>query len=337
MRDVAHDQSRCATFGQSRRQGLGDRGLEHRQVRPRRRGLQGFAQCTRRQQCIAQIRGVETAVLPSLRGAFADRGAAVGGQHGAGFLMTTLRMGGGALEHCDRQATAGDALLTDARRGGQVDAGLDFVGEPNDGGSGTGLDDRAKGVGAGGEVRERPRLVAHRLGYRMNPHPHPGDDAECALGSGEQFAQVRAGRRGRRPADVQHARRRDDPHASDHVVESAVTGGVLTGGPGGGETADTGEAETLRKMAEGETPFAQQTFSVRSGDPGAEFSLARGLVEPVQGIEATQIKGDHGAEPGADRVQSADHTGAAAERHHRDAVLRAVVKNCGNVVLAAGE
>ena len=171
----------------------------------------------------------------------------------------------------------------------------------------------------------------------MNPHPHPGDDAEHALGSGEQLTKVRPGGRGGGAAQIQHARWSDNPHSADHVIEAAVTGGVLPGGPGSGETADAGEAEALREMPEGETMLAEQALSLRPGDPGAEFCLPGGLVEPVQGVEPAQIQCDERPELCAQWVQPADHAGSATERHHRDSLLRAVVENGGNVVLVAGK
>ena len=164
--------------------------------------------------------------------------------------MAALGVFGAALEQCDCQATAGDALFADALSGGQVDSGLDLVGQPKHGGAGTGLDKRAQRFGAGGEVGKRPRLVAHALGDRMNAYPDPGDDAEDALGSDEKFAKVRSGGGCGRPTEIQNSHRADDPHAADHVVEAAIAGGVLTGGPGRGETADAGEAEALREVSQ---------------------------------------------------------------------------------------
>ena len=58
--------------------------------------------------------------------------------------------------------------------GGEVDAGLGLVGQPDHGRPGAGLDDGAQRGGAGGEVGERPRLVARGLGDGMHPHAAPG-------------------------------------------------------------------------------------------------------------------------------------------------------------------
>ena len=155
-------------------------------------------------------------------------------------------------------------LLADALGGGQVDAGLGLVGQPHHGRAGAGLRDGAQRVGAGGEVGERPRLVAGGCRHRVHPHAHAGDDAEHALGADEQLAQVRARRGRRRPAEVEHARRGDRAQAADHVVEPAVARRVLAGRPGRGESADRRELEALREVAEREAALAEQSLGLRA-------------------------------------------------------------------------
>ena len=86
-----------------------------------------------RQQRVAQVRRVEAAVLPCARRRLAKRRAAMGGQQRPGLGVPALDVRLGSLEHRDREAAAGDAVLADALGGGQVDAGLGFVGEPDDG------------------------------------------------------------------------------------------------------------------------------------------------------------------------------------------------------------
>lgn len=88
---------------------------------------------------------------------------------------------------------------------------------------------------------------------------------------------------------------------------------------------------------QGEAAFAEQAFGLRTGEPGAQFSFAGDLVEPVQGVKAAKVHGDDGVEVTADRVQAADHTGAAAEGHHGDAMARAVLEDLLNVILIAGQ
>ena len=107
-------------------------------------------------------------------GRLAQRRAAAGLQHRPGLGVPALDVRLGALERRDRQAAAGDLLLADALGGGEVDAGLGLVGQPDHGRPGAGLDDRAQRVGAGGEVGERPRLVAGGRRGPGAPAPAPG-------------------------------------------------------------------------------------------------------------------------------------------------------------------
>ena len=90
-------------------------------------------------------------------------------------------------------------------------------------------------------------------------------------------------------------------------------------------------------MADREAAFTEQSLGLRAGQAGTQFGLTGDLVEPVQGIEAAQVEADHGVELAADRVQTADDAGAAAERDHGDALLRAVVEHAGHVVVVPGE
>ena len=147
--------------------------------------------------------------------------------------------------------------VADRLGGGQVDAGLGLVGQPDHGRPGAGLGDGAQCRSASGEVGERPSLVPGGLRRRMHAHPHPGDDAEHALGTDDQLTQIRAGRRLRGAAEVQHAGRGDHAQAADHVVEPAVARRVLAGRPGRGVAAEAGEFEALRKMSERKTVLRQ--------------------------------------------------------------------------------
>jgi len=171
----------------------------------------------------------------------------------------------------------------------------------------------------------------------VHPQPHAGDHAEHPFGADEQLPQIGAGRRSRRPADVQDAGRGDGAQPAHHVVEPPVTRRTLTRRPGGGEATDGGVAEALGEVAEGEAAFAEQPFGIRAGDPGAEFGLARHLVEPVQRVEAAQIQRHHGGEVAADRVQPAHDAGPPAERHHRDALRAAVLEDRRDLLLVGGQ
>ena len=82
---------------------------------------------------------------------------------------------------------------------------------------------------------------------------------------------------------------------------------------------------------------AKQFFGPRSGDAGTELRLAGHLVEIQQLVEASQVQRHRCGEVAADRIESADHTGAAAERDDGDAVLRAIPQDLGHLVVGAGQ
>src|ERR1700730_13126198 len=115
-----------------------------------------------------------------------QRPPAPGRQHRAGFGVPALDVLLGALDHGDAQAATGDLAFADRLRGGEIDPGLDLVGEPNDGGAGGILGDGAQGRGPGFEVGERPSLVADGFRDPVHAQPHPGDDADGSLRAAEQ-------------------------------------------------------------------------------------------------------------------------------------------------------
>ncbi len=78
---------------------------------------------------------------------------------------------------------------------------------------------------------------------------------------------------------------RDGAQTADHVVEAAVSGGILPRGAGGGEPADGGELEALREMAQREAVCAKQCLCLWSGHARAELGLTGHLVEAVQFVE----------------------------------------------------
>ncbi len=90
-------------------------------------------------------------------------------------------------------------------------------------------------------------------------------------------------------------------------------------------------------MSEREATFAEQSFGVRTRDARAEFGLAGYLVERMQFVQASQIQRDDGLELTAQRIESADNAGTAAERDDGDAALRAYPQDRGDVVLRAGQ
>jgi hypothetical protein len=152
----------------------------------------------------------------------------VGFEQCAGLGVAALGVGGAALERRHGQAAAGDLLLTDVLGGGEVDAGLGLVGQPDHRRSGRGLGDGAQRGGPRSEVREGPGLITGRLRNRVHSHPHAGDHSEHAFGADEQLAQIRARRRRRGAPHVEHTGRGDRAQSAHHVVEAAVSGGVLT-------------------------------------------------------------------------------------------------------------
>src|SRR5271166_3989051 len=143
----------------------------------------------------------------------------------------------------------------------------------------------------------------------MHPNPHPGDDAEDALRPDQQLPQVRAGRRLRCAAEIQRARGRDDVQPTNHVVEPAVPGRVLSRRSSRGITAQAGEFEALRKMPERKPVLNKQLLGPWTSDAGTELGLAGYRVESEQLVEAPQIQRHHGAEFAADGIESTDHAG----------------------------
>jgi hypothetical protein len=183
-------------------------------------------------------------------------------------------------------------------------------------------------------ARQPPVLVFPTMGVA------PMDSVVARLtpvSADHQLSQIRAGRRLRCPAEIQHPGGRDHPQPADHVVEPAVACRVLPGRTGRGEAAEAGEFETLRKMAQRKALCAQQFLGLGPGDTRAELGLAGYLVEGQQLVEASQIQRHHRGEVAADRIEPADHTGATAERDDGDAVLRAIPQDLGDLVVGAGQ
>ena len=80
-------------------------------------------------------------------------------------------------------------------------------------------------------------------------------------------------------------------------------------------------------MTKGEPALAEQCFGIGPGDARAELGFTGDLVKGVQRVEAAQVDGDDRGKTVTDRVQAAHHTGAAAEGHHGDPMLRAVAED----------
>ena len=90
-------------------------------------------------------------------------------------------------------------------------------------------------------------------------------------------------------------------------------------------------------MAEREAALAEQTLGVGPRHPGVQFCFPRHLVEPPQLIQPAQVQRHHRLESPARRVEPADHGGAAAERHHGDAVVGTEPQHLGDLVVATGQ
>ena len=171
----------------------------------------------------------------------------------------------------------------------------------------------------------------------MYPNAHAGDDPEHALRADQQLSKVGARGRLRCAAEIEHTRRCHRAQPAHHVVEAAVTRGVLAGRPRRGEPADGRELKALREVAEGVAALAKETFGLRSGQSRAQLGFPGHLVEGVQLVQPPQIQRHHGLEVAANRIKAADHAGAAAERDDRDAVVRAVSQDRGDLFFAAGQ
>ena len=83
--------------------------------------------------------------------------------------------------------------------------------------------------------------------------------------------------------------------------------------------------------------LAEQAFGVRPGQAGAQLGLPGDLVERVKLVQPPQVQRHHGLEVAADRIEAADHAGAAAERDDRNAVVRAEPQDRGYLLVTAGQ
>src|SRR5690606_26808451 len=105
---------------------------------------------------------------------------------------------------------------------------------------------------------------------------------EGALRAEEQLAQVWAGRRRGRPAQLELPGWGDHAQSAHHVVEAPVAGRVLSGRARGGEPADGRVLEALRVMAELEPVLGQQLLRPWPRQARAEHRFAGGGVERFQ-------------------------------------------------------
>ena len=94
-----------------------------------------------------------------------------------------------------------------------------------------------------------------------------------ALRPEDEPAQVRAGGAARHRRQHQLADRRRHPQADDEVVDAAVAGRRLTGGPGHDVAAERRAFEALRHMAEGEAVLGERRL--RGGRADARLERRR--------------------------------------------------------------
>src|SRR6185436_13532623 len=85
----------------------------------------------------------------------------------------------------------------------------------------------------------------------MGPQPHPGDDAEGALGTDEQLVEVGTDGGGRGTAGPHDAPVGEDHLEADRdLLDLAVARRVLPGAATRDPAADGGDVEALREVAD---------------------------------------------------------------------------------------
>ncbi|MGY3200078.1 hypothetical protein ACVW19_000592 [Streptomyces sp. TE5632] len=197
------------------------------------------------------------------------------------------------------------------------------------------LGEAAQRGGALLEGVEPPALVDAGLWERTDPDGHRRDDAEGPLGPQDELAQVGPGRRARGPAGVEGAFGGGEGEGEHHLVEAAVPGGRLAAGACRGEAADGRPLVGLWEVTEGETVFGEQRLGLRGAQAGLQGGGAGDRVEVEQGVHTPQVQGDEGALPTGG--ETADHGGAAAERHHGQALFGTDTQGGEHLVVAGGE
>ena len=113
-----------------------------------------------------------------------------------------------------------------------------------------------------------------------------------------------------------------DPQSADHVVEPAVARRVLARRAGRREAADAWRTRSSAGSVRAKSR-ARQAVSRPRGPvtPAPNSASPETSSKDVQLVEAAQVQRHRRGEVAADRVESADHAGAAAEGDDGDAVL----------------
>ena len=212
VRDVAQHDRLGPGRGERLAERGGDRGLEGRELRPGRRGLERLGEHADVEERVAQSRRREPAALPGAGGLLAARDRRRG--RGRPRPAPIASASAAAASAPSNVATARHPRIrVKCPPRAAFDAGLGLVAHAQDGGTDAALRRFAEGRGGGGEVGERPRAVRRDGRYRPDPDGDLGQHAEGALRAEEQLSQVGAGgARGCAP-ELQVARRGSPPAA----------------------------------------------------------------------------------------------------------------------------
>ena len=169
-----------------------------------------------------------------------------------------------------------------------------------------------------GERVERPRAMLGRRRQGMGAQPHPGDDAERALGAEEQSAEVGSGGRRRCAAGAHDGSVGEhDLQPGDDVVDLAVASAVLPGAAARHPAADGGDVEALREVADAQAVAGQLGLQVRPERAGEHLDDAGDLVDGDDAGQPGEVQDD----PAAHRRGCAAHPAAPAGSSERDAVV----------------
>ena len=261
---------RCETWQPTSRPGQrsADRGVQGREVRPRRGGLERLHHHAAVEQVVAQVRAVEARARPALA-RLASAEAAAGGPQHPDRVAAPRRV----LPPQDHQAASADTPAHDragARERERV-ARLVLVQQPRHLRRQARLLELPQRLAAGVEAGQQPALVALLGGDGMHPQRGRGDHAEDALAPGDELPQLRPGGARGRIARGQLAERRRAAHGDEVLVDPPAPGRELAGGAGGDAAADRGPLVALGQMREPQTVGARAR-----GRPPAAADRAQG-------------------------------------------------------------
>ena len=199
----------------------------------------------------------------------------------------------------------------------QLGIRLDLVGHPQHRHRHFSVGDRARRFEGRVPVREEHGVEGFARSHGRDVNRCFGDDAQTSLAAEHELAQIRPGRGGHAPADLEFAARTGQPRAVETVLDAAVAARLLAGGAGHDPAAERGVVERLRVVAEHESLGAQLGFHHRPGRPCAQTRDAVMAVEFEQPRIAARVDADHRSAI-VDNLEMADHAGAAAVGdHHR--------------------